>query len=135
MSRFAGKKTAFAFLIALFLMVNIGGFFAAENMMTMGEGSTHSCPFMDVPSLCSMSPLDHLVAWQEMLAATTEQASIVVFSLLLALAVVFIGYTCRDFALLIRVAIPISRNKRETGRFFDPLRLAFARGVIHSKEF
>lgn len=122
-----GRKPVFALLIALFLVVNVGGLFTAEMMME--DGAMHGCPFMGVPVLCAMSPLEHLSEWQEEFATTAQP----MVSALLLLAALAVWYSVGTPMLRqMRTRIPL---ERDTGRIFDPLRLAFARGILHSKAY
>jgi hypothetical protein len=128
MTSLLGKKTVFALVIGLFLAVNIGSVFAAGGMA--GDGAMHDCPYMSVPALCTMSPLEHLSQWQQMFAAVAQQLSSAASLLLLALATFW--YFLQDSTLLKRMGI-VGLPYRDKGKFFDPLRLAFARGILHSK--
>jgi hypothetical protein len=124
------QKAVFGLLIALFLAVNVGGIFTAGMMMS--NGSVHDCPFMGVPALCAMSPLEHLSEWQMTFAAVSEQFAGTILLLLLAFAV-FWQFVAR-FVIPKRTGVYLSRQRYE-GRVFDPLQLAFARGIIHTKVF
>ncbi len=71
MSGLLRKKAMVALLIAVVAIMSLGAIFTAETMME--EGAMHNCPYMGVPALCTMSPLEHLSGWQQMFAATVEQ--------------------------------------------------------------
>jgi len=122
------KKAVLGLLIALFLAVSMGGIFTAG---MMDDGVMNNCPFMNVPALCAMSPLEHLSQWEEMFAATAQHLAAT--ALLLLLALVICWYSLQDF-ILQKAKVPIP-ERQNTGRFFDPLRLAFARGILHSKAY
>lgn len=129
MSGFFGKKGVFALLIVLFVAVNAAGAFSAEMMM---DDSMAHCPFMGVSALCDMSPLEHLAQWQTTFSATAQQFTTTVLLLLLALSILW--------SLVGRLTAPTHRGVyipkyRYRVRNFDPLRLAFARGIIHPKVF
>lgn len=105
-----GKKAVFMLLIALFLLVGIGGIF----------------------SLCEMSPLEHLSHWQEVSAVTAQQLSAIALALLMCIAVFW--HVVQDATLRQQAGrYPVQR--RIGGRLFDPLRLVFARGILHSKAY
>lgn len=126
-----GKKMVFLVLIAVILTMTVGGFYTAE-MMTMDGGMMHNCPFMGVPALCNMTPLAHLAEWQNMFSTTVQQMTLISLLLLLAFAVVW--HFVRDLFVPKRTEVFIPRY-REAEHIFDPLKLAFARGLIHPKVF
>ena len=105
-----GKKIVFALLCALFLVAGIGGVF----------------------SLCGMSPMDHLSHWQEISAATAQQMPAI--ALLLLMVVAAFLYFLQE-ALLVPQSGGYTARYRGGGRVFDPLRLAFARGILHTKAY
>lgn len=127
MTDLVGKKSLFAFLIALLVVINLGGVFTAEMMME--NGAMDHCPFMGVSSLCSMSPLDHLSEWQQMFTTTVQQMLTATF---LLLAVIIAWYFLKDLLIPRRTEKFLERY-RDKERAFDPLRLVFARGILHSK--
>lgn len=129
MNRVFAKGTFFGFLLALLLVMNVGGAISAG--MMMDDGSMQPCPFMDVPTLCNMSPLEHMSEWQSMFAATVQQFATTSLLLVLTLAVLwyFAGF------LFVPKRTELLPRFRYRERVFDPLRLAFARGIIHPKVF
>ncbi len=125
------RNTTFILLIAIVLAMTVGGVYTAE-MMTTDGGMMHNCPFMGVPALCDMSPLAHLTEWQSMFTTTVQQMTVLSLFLLFAFAIAW--HFVRDLYVPKRVEIFIPRY-RETERIFDPIKLAFARGIIHPKVF
>lgn len=125
----SGKKAVFVLIIALFLLVNIGGIFTAEMMM---DGDMTHCPYMGVAALCDMSPLEHLSQWQMTFSTTVQQFATAALLLLLAFAILrsLIGRLTAPK----RIEAFVPRYRYRV-RNFDPLRLAFARGIIHPKVF
>ena len=122
-------KAILPVFLVLMLVINTGGLFSGGMRM---DGIMSNCPYMSVPTLCDMSPLEHLSALQSMFSATVQQfASASLLSLIvLALFWHFVGYLfLPKYA---EVLVPRSRYRE---RVFDPLRLAFARGIIHTKVF
>ena len=79
MNGMLGNKAVFVLLVALFLAASMGSVFTAE---MMDGGAAYNCPYMGVPVLCAMSPLQHLSEWQHTFAAVVQQTSTVVFLLL-----------------------------------------------------
>jgi hypothetical protein len=129
MFRLAAKSSIFFLLVTLVLMMSVGGIFSAQMMM---EDGMHDCPFMGIAALCEMSPLQHLSEWQSMFATTFQQFS--TFALLLLLALALTWRFADQFFLPKPTKIFVPRY-RYRERVFDPLKLAFARGLIHPKVF
>ena len=131
MKSLGSKNAAFALLLAFVLMMTVGGLFSAEMMMD-DNGSTHNCPFMGMTAICTMSPLVHLSQWQQMFAATTSQLATILLLLLASVAL-----TSFIYGLLVprSPSAPIATKYREKEVIFNPLKLAFARGLIHPKVF
>lgn len=123
------KKLVFLVLIAILLAMTVGGAYTAQSM----DGDMmHHCPFMGVPALCGMSPLAHLVEWQLMFTAVLQQMTV---SLLLLLFAVVITWQYRREMYVPERTETLLPRLRDPERIFDPLRLAFARGIIHPKVF
>ena len=118
-------------LCAIFVMMSVGGALSSEMMMQ--DDSMMPCPYMGVATMCTMSPLEHMAGWQQMFVATAQQFGANTLLLLLALALVFVTVRGLFNPRFIQTK-SISRH-RYRERIFDPLRLAFARGRIHSKAF
>jgi len=108
----AGNKVVFAVLIAFVLAVSIGSVFVLCTM--------------------NMDPLEHLSEWQSTFAAVAQQATTVV--LLLLFILVAFWYVLQGQLLPEQTRVVVSRQK-DAGRIFDPLRLAFARGIVHTKAY
>jgi hypothetical protein len=125
-----GKKTAFVLLVALILVMSIGGVFTANMMME--DGTMHGCPYMGVAALCDMGVLAHISQWQQMFTATVQHVATTALLLLLALALGW--HVPRALAIPERAGTFVPRQKSRA-RVFHPLQLAFARGIIHSKAF
>ncbi len=124
------KRAVFGFLLVTLLVMNAGGAISAGMMME--DGAMHNCPYMGVPVLCNMSPLEHLSEWQSMFAATAQQFATAALLLLLALAIVWQFFGHLFVPERTKTLVPRYRYRE---RVFDPLRLAFARGIIHTKVF
>ncbi len=130
MVRLTGKRTVFAVLIAVVIVMSVGGVLTADMMAEESMG--HHCPFMGIPSLCAMSPLTHLSQWQQMFATTLQEVS--VLSLLLLFAAVILSNFLLHLTLPRRARVHIPRRRNKT-KVRDRLHLALARGTIHSKAF
>lgn len=91
----------------------------------------HDCPYMGVVALCDMTPLEHLSQWRSMFAGIAQR--LFIFALLFTAFVV----SRRATTLLVPAQSPLRSafRYRCRERAADPLRLALARGTIHSKAF
>jgi hypothetical protein len=126
-----GTRHGFLLLLTLLFasMAMFGGVVSA-GMMTM-DGKMSDCPYMGTYGYCDMSITEHLDDWQTLFAATLDDfhASdlflLLTFALLAAFHTLFVPK---------RIQRPILK-RWQTLELFDPLRLAFARGIIHPKLF
>ena len=118
-------------VLLLFAGVSILG--VGMSMMTDAQGHMSNCPFMTgTGSICQMNVVDHLSHWQALFTALSPTNSSVSFILLLALA--FIAFT---FGLRLwrtdKTQITSVFYRQTTPILFNPLRMAFAKGVLHPK--
>jgi hypothetical protein len=90
MRRFAGNRAVFSVLLALFLVASVGGVFASGSM---NGAAAFSCPYMGIPVLCAMNPLQHLSEWQQTFATTVQQTSTVIFLLLALCAAALFSFS------------------------------------------
>lgn len=133
MNRSGTSKTLFALVLGFFLAANVGGFFAAEVMMS-DEGMEHHCPFMGIPALCTMNPAAHIAEWQQMFAATAPHlVSTIVLILFLVFAVAWCFVEVHTHDIRTRERIPRYKDIPRPG--VDSLRFALSRGILHSKAF
>ena len=114
---------------AIFVMMSVGGVLSSEMMMQ--DGMMIPCPFMGVSSLCNMTPLEHVSQWQQMFTTTSQEFATTATLLLLSLVVVF-SFVQLSLKLN-RTPVRLVSRYRYRERAFDPLRLAFARGILHPK--
>ena len=130
MRQFLNKAGLLTVLLLIVLTLSFGAVLSTEMMLM--DGGMHNCPFMGVPALCNMSPMEHLSQWQQMFATTLQQISTA--ALLLLLAVILLWRFAEQLFIPQRTEIFLPRY-RYREKAFDPLRLAFARGIIHSKAY
>lgn len=116
------------FLLTLALGASFGGFITA-GMMSM-DGITQDCPYMGETGYCNMNISEHLASWQNLFTTTLERVNPLAFLPLLTLFV--LAYFFVDLLVRKRSEQPLFQRWR-TRELFDPLRLAFARGIIHPK--
>ncbi len=136
------KVIALLFLVAVFstfvfAYLHIKG-------MAMSEIMLPGCPFMDMDStaLCSMSPLEHIEAWQHLLTVTPATASI-----LLVLLALLIGkkhlhrlrIAVEQFPFIFTYYLKRSRDitvlATYTNRTYDFHNDLFSQGILHPKLF
>ncbi len=125
-------KTFFTLAVIASLLGGILGI--AHFGMTMGEDGKMSmvdCPFMNGSSICNMTPIDHVALWQQMFTAIVQQLNILA---LLLLFVIISRYFLGGASTYCEIGLDFS-SKRYRERVFDPLRLAFARGILHTKVY
>ena len=118
-----------AFLI-LFLLMTGGGTLLSG--MTMHEGHMQNCPFMGITAICNMNALEHLSGWQRLFTMTPHSFTTLILLLLLSFVVGrFVPILLR------RKRVPQQPifYVRYFDEVFDPMKLAFARGLIHPKVF
>ena len=124
-----GKHLAGLILLTFISSMLLGAVLTSQ--MMMHDGMMEPCPFMGVPSLCNMSPLQHVSAWQQMFAATAHPFlnSFLLLLLSFLLATSFSSMLLRFKPP--RTSFPFRFRYRE--RIFDPLQAAFASGILNPK--
>lgn len=107
--------------------MSFGGVLTA-GMMTM-DGKMSDCPYMGTSGYCDMSITEHLDGWQTLFASTLDglHASDLFPLLAFVLLAPFFTLFIRK-----RPQRPLFQRWRML-ELFDPLQLAFARGLIHPK--
>ena len=124
--------TATLTLVVLFLgMTHFG---------TSGHMKTQmiNCPFMPGhTSICKMSPMDHIAAWQSMFTTLpTKETLSLLFILLTFLAL--LRFKFRDkFFISVHLCRSFYTNRYWVSRLliFNPLKEAFSRGILNPKLF
>ena len=131
MNKTFSKNSFLTLLLVLAFMMNMGGVFSAE--MTMKDGMMTPCPFMGVASLCNMTPLEHVSQWQQMFTTTSQEFATTALLSLLSLVVVFsfVNFLSKPK----RTPVRLVSRYRYRERIFDPLQVAFARGILNSKAY
>ncbi len=128
-------------LVGITLLVFLVSFIGIAHADMKGSPDglmTSNCPFMSrITTLCQMSPLEHIAAWQSMFTAMPHQQDVLT-TLLLLLASFAI-----NFLLIRRAAYPprISDSKaqlvyhRTRTLVVNPLQELFSSGILHPKIF
>ena len=88
MNRVSGNKAVFGIFLALFLVASVGGVFTAG---MMDGGTASNCPYMGVPVLCAMNPLQHLSEWQQTFATIVQQIATNILLLLVLCVALFLS--------------------------------------------
>lgn len=113
------------FLFVVGLSVSMG---MARNM----DGMMTPCPFMqDNGAICPMSLAVHIAEWQQL--STAQPTKISVTTLVFVLFVFTIYAVFREIRPLL--LFERLRKKNLQVKIFDPLSLAFSRGILHSRLF
>lgn len=115
------------FLLSLVFMMSFGGVISA-GMMNM-DGKMSDCPYMGMSGYCDMDASQHLAGWQTLFAATLDGFHTADLFPLLAFALLAPFFT---FFIRKRPHRPIFQRWRML-ELFDPLQLAFARGILNPK--
>ena len=138
MEIFTGRFQKKIVYLAMTILLLVSGFGALNFGMTMSSDAQMShCPFMGMATtfVCTMSPLEHVAAWQDMFTTTPARSSVAItFLLSISFLVLFSVLRLQDVADL---AFSL-RRQRFRERYFiatPPLRLAFATGILNPKLF
>lgn len=102
--------------------------------MTDSHGNMSSCPLMDgSTSLCRMTIMEHLNTWQSLFAAAIPN----IITLLLVSTILLIGVFSNIDERNRHATINFLYNKHRgfIVFIFNHLRLAFSRGILHSKVY
>lgn len=136
----ANKKfSRFLLGIALIAVLSVE-FFGASQTMGMeqkSDGTMGGCLFSGMEEICEMSFTEHLTEWQSMFTTTvTQNAFTTMLLLLLAVVFVTVGIFTRNLLLLFshyttRWRLYLRHNPELS--LFNPLKEAFARGILNPK--
>ena len=126
---------------ALYLIpvATLAFFFAASfGVMHIGmkmdsDGHMHDCPFMAMAVICDMTPFQHMSAWQSTFA--TMVAKDMYSALLLTLALFAIWRPLVKLRPMPRVLPIRHHDDAEVMLYANPLKEAFANGILHPKVF
>ena len=117
-------------ILLLFMAISMAGL--GMSMMTDAQGHMGNCPLMNgLSSICKMNVFEHLASWQSLfvsLAPNILNLSLALFSL----ALIFVAFIFSDESPQ-NIRLESSSLPREQVSLFNPLRIAFARGILHSK--
>ena len=116
-------------MLLLVLTMSFGGVLTAW-MMTSGGTMQQDCPYMGETGYCNMNVSEHLASWQQLFSTTLEHFSALTLLSLLTLFV--LTYFFVDLLVRKRSERPLFERWRSR-ELFDPLQLAFARGILHPK--
>lgn len=131
-----GTYAAASLAGALFaLLVFSSSGFAHAGMNMPIDSQTAACPFMG-GAVCTMSPLEHLAAWQNAFRAAfvNDRAAA---QLLIASALLLVAGFLQNLAAkrgLLLLQRPRGIPRRET-RILGPLQEAFSNGILNPKVF
>lgn len=130
MSKAFVKNVSFSILLGVSLIsMTVGGLLSANMMME--DGMMRPCPFMDSASICNMTPLEHVSQWQQMFTTTSPESGSIALLALLSSLIVFSFVNVLPN--LKRPRVKVFHRYRYRERVFDPLKIAFARGILNPK--
>lgn len=126
-------KTTLAVCSSVVLLIGFLGVFHFDTGM-QADGAMGGCPFMPGESLCMVSPLAHIAAWQSSSAALPFSES----TALLLISFFALGICAFSGVFTARVPIPRfsfarARRAREFPASF--LQEAFSNGILNTKVF
>lgn len=125
-------RHATALSLSMFLLVLTMSFGGVLTAWTMTAGGTmqQDCPYMGEVGYCNMNITEHLASWQNLFTTTLEHLN--PLSLLSLLTLFVLAYFFVDLLVRRRTERPLFERWR-TRELFDPLQLAFSRGILHPK--
>jgi hypothetical protein len=122
-------------LFLLSLVVSLGfGYFHVKNMGTM-DMPMPGCPFMsEFAVVCSMSPIEHIEAWQHMFTAIPGTMALM---LLVSVLMLFGSRSFTDFFSPPRLEVSLRTQFSRTQNPFthNYLQEFFSRGILNPKLF
>jgi len=99
------------------------------------HGHRHGCPFMGMTTICEMSPLEHIAAWQSTYATIILQDTVtaIIYALILWFAwTVFF----RGKPFFIPTSVSVRRiDQIPSSLFSRALKEALMRGIVHPKVY
>lgn len=136
MSGFSSKKAKILLAMGLLAFVMVAVVGMGNDMRTNKNGDMESCIFLTSKvMLCKMGPLEHINLWQKMF--TTLPAELGLTLVLLAMLTVLsfvIGKTVPMLSAIKTFALQkLYLRQHIELPIFNPLRVAFAKGILHPK--
>ncbi len=130
-------KSAFGSLIVVaFLAASLLGSSSSMGMQITPEGHMSGCMF-SANGLCSMTPLEHAGAWQNLFASFPAE----VFVMILLAFLLSLVFSLRPLTLVLLKIDALQpdrsfyRKRSRALAHLNPLQEGFSRGIIHSKAF
>ena len=125
-----------SFILSAVVLFLVGFLVFSHFGMEMGVGEQMTnCPFMPgQAAMCTMSPLEHIAAWQNVFTALAQE-NILVFLVFASLIFFFIGRLWGTSHIFSAPALYMLRRRVEVPIVLSPLQEAFLRGTLHPKIF
>lgn len=131
-------RTLSALVLTAFIGASLFGIVHSIGMQTQPNGKMTGCMFIS-NDLCSMTPLEHAVAWQNLFTSLPgETAALVLLAFLLSLAFSVPSLARSLFQIdfiSLEPDINLYRKRLRTFSYLNPLQVAFARGILNSKAY
>ena len=134
------NRSSFVGLLVLtaFLVVSFVGPMQAMSMPVDQSGQMTGCMFSGT-AICTMTPLEHLAAWQSMFSATISNATSIFLLLLLLALVLFVHIVWRlpfkDQLDWLAVRQRLYSRRSLAFAYTNPLQEAFSRGILNPKVY
>ncbi|MDE1925332.1 MAG: hypothetical protein KGH79_04120 [Patescibacteria group bacterium] len=136
-SKKLGRALASALLTA-FIVVSLFGVAQGIGMQTDSHGKMTGCMFSGT-AICTMTPFEHLAAWQSMFTAIVSSQSVNMLALLLLAATVFAAFMATQLLFDAALDLLEARQRLYARRAFaaahlNPLQELFSQGILNPKK-
>lgn len=130
------RKILILAIVAFFTVAVAGS--AYVPMPMNDDGTMANCPYLGITALCTMQPLEHIAAWQDMLAALPAKiGGIFAAIVLIASAILLVLLHGPNADTIRHSAFSYMKKRRRQSALLipDAIRDAFSRGILHTKAF
>ena len=133
------SKTILILATFAFLWVAFFGLSHSLNdMKVKSDGTMNGCLFDGKAEICTMSFAEHIDHWQAMFTTIPAKATTISFAILLLVSFIF-AFSLRKYLLLLSTRLSelqrIYLRHMPEFSLFEPLQLAFSRGILNPKIF
>ena len=125
-----------SFILSAVVLFLVGFLVFSHFGMEMGVGEQMTnCPFMPgQAAMCTMSPLEHIVQWQQAFLGILKGDFLALEALLLAIVLIPFAKPFSKLEKLTELAAQLlAYQKTHLIKVFDPLLLAFSDGILNPR--